>query len=186
MKKCAPTTRRTVFAPGTDFYYLTGDIEPDCVLVMIPQGAGHRDILFTEPNPGKSDATFFTDRVKGELWVGPRLGVEQSQERYGIAEAWPLFELDAFIEDHVAMAPFRTLRGIDPEFDDDLDPQEERDLEFAAALSELRLIKDDLEIAELRSAIASTHRGFDDVIRALPGAVTERVVEGVFQFARTR
>lgn len=168
------------FRPGTDFYYLTGDIEPDCVLVMIPQGAGHRDILFTEPNPGKSDATFFTDRVKGELWVGARLGVEQSQERYGIHEAWPLFELDAFVEDHVAMAPFRALRGIDDVLDDELDPQDERDAEFAAALSELRLIKDDLEIAEMRAAIASTHRGFDDVIRALPGAVTERVVEGVF------
>jgi Xaa-Pro aminopeptidase len=37
-----------------------------------------------------------------------------------------------------------------------------------------------LEIAELRAAIAATKRGFDDVVRALPTAVTERVVEGVF------
>src|SRR5262249_10497136 len=64
------------FRPGSDFYYLTGCLEPDCVLVMKPQeDGGHRDMLFVEPNPGRSDATFFTDRVKGELWVGPRLGV---------------------------------------------------------------------------------------------------------------
>jgi Xaa-Pro aminopeptidase len=59
------------FRPGTDFYYLTGNTEPDCVLVLQPkEGGGHTDILFVEPNPGRSDATFFTDRVKGELWVG--------------------------------------------------------------------------------------------------------------------
>jgi Xaa-Pro aminopeptidase len=44
----------------------------------------------------------------------------------------------------------------------------------------MRLIKDDLEVAELRAAIAATKRGFDDVVRALPTALTERVVEGVF------
>src|SRR5690349_505823 len=45
------------FRPGTDFYYLTGNLEPDCVLVMLPEGAGHKDILFVEPNPGRSDST---------------------------------------------------------------------------------------------------------------------------------
>src|SRR5262249_172887 len=65
------------FRAGSDFYYLTGNLEPDCVLVMQPQeGGGHRDVLFVEPNPGRTDATFYTDRFKGELWVGPRLGVE--------------------------------------------------------------------------------------------------------------
>jgi Xaa-Pro aminopeptidase len=44
----------------------------------------------------------------------------------------------------------------------------------------MRLIKDELELRELRRAIEATHRGFDDVVRALPTASTERVVEGVF------
>ena len=74
------------FRPGTDFYYLTGDHEADVVLVMVPSGGAHRAILFTEPNPGKTDATFFTDRAKGELWVGPRLGVEQTAERFGVLD----------------------------------------------------------------------------------------------------
>ena len=82
------------FRPGTDFYYLTGNLEPDCVLVLAPEaGGGHRDVLFVEPNPGRSDSTFFTDRIKGELWVGPRLGVPQSQARFGVHEARPLSEL---------------------------------------------------------------------------------------------
>src|SRR6202022_3782755 len=82
------------FRPGRDFFYLTGNLEPDCVLLMEPQeGGGHRDVLFVEPNPGRSDATFYTDRNKGELWVGPRLGVEQSRIRFGGHEPRALADL---------------------------------------------------------------------------------------------
>ena len=168
------------FRPGTDFYYLTGNVEADGVLVLTPSEDGHLATLFVEPNPGKSDATFFTDRFKGELWVGPRLGVPQSRARYGL-EARPLADLPGLCEQLVASAePWRVLRGVDPDFDTRFSAQPERDAALAAALSELRLIKDELELEELREAIASTKRGFEDVIRALPAAATERVVEGVF------
>src|ERR1700722_16888992 len=30
-----------VFRPGTDFYYLAGAFEPDCVLVLLPNGKTH-------------------------------------------------------------------------------------------------------------------------------------------------
>src|SRR5256885_1669923 len=34
------------FRPGTEFYYLTGGHEPDCVLVMTPRPeGGHEDVL---------------------------------------------------------------------------------------------------------------------------------------------
>ena len=84
------------FRPSSDFYYLVGSHEPDSVLVMSPDGiGGHVDRLFVEPNPGRSDATFFTDRAKGELWVGlgARLGVPQSKARFAVHEASPLGEL---------------------------------------------------------------------------------------------
>jgi Xaa-Pro aminopeptidase len=168
------------FRPGTDYYYLSGHLEPGGVLVLVPSGGGHDATLFVEPNPGKSDATFFTDRFNGELWVGPRLGVPQARARYGI-EARPLSELPALLSQLVASGePWRVLRGVDPAFDARFPAQPERDAAFAAALAELRLIKDELELEALREAIASTKRGFEDVIRALPSAATERVVEGVF------
>jgi Xaa-Pro aminopeptidase len=172
------------FRPGTDFYYLTGNLEPDGVLVMTPDGDGHRAILYVEPNPGKSDTTFFTDRVKGELWVGPRLGVPESAIRFGIeTAALPTLADDLRVlnrED--AARPYRLLRGIDPMLDALLPPQaqDERDTAFAATLSEMRLIKDESEIVQLQRAIDATQRGFEDVIRALPTSTTERWVEGVF------
>jgi Xaa-Pro aminopeptidase len=178
------------FRPGSDFYYLSGNLEPDCVLMLVPKvGGGHTDVLFVEPNPGKTNSTFFTDRMKGELWVGPRLGVEQSRARHGVDEAKGLPELKSVIgslHNEGATRPWRLLRGIDPQLDALLPPQAERDRQFASTLSEMRLLKDKLEIEELRKAIRSTKLGFDDVIRALPASTSEREVEGVFNLrART-
>jgi Xaa-Pro aminopeptidase len=171
------------FRPGTDFYYLTGNLEPDCVLVMEPKaGGGHRDVLFVEPNPGHSDATFYTDRKKGELWVGPRLGVSQSQVRFGVDEARGLPDLkDALTR--AAKGKHRVLRGISPELDGSVAQSgaaEDRNKAFGAALSELRLLKDAQEVRELQAVVDSTQRGFEDVIRALKNAKSEREVEGIF------
>jgi Xaa-Pro aminopeptidase len=163
------------FRPGSDFYYLTGNVEPDNVLVIDAGGA----TLYVEPNPGKTDETFFTDRMKGELWVGPRLGLRPTAERYGIATK-ATGELADDLATLRARGSWRALRGIDPQLDAMLPEQHERDAALATQLSEMRLIKDELEIGELRRAIEATHRGFDDVVRALPAAQTERVVEGVF------
>jgi Xaa-Pro aminopeptidase len=171
------------FRPGSDFYYLTGNLEPDCVLVMEPrQGGGHTDILFVEPNPGRSDTTFYTDRSKGELWVGPRLGVEQSKARFGIEECQGLPELPARLASlrGAAIHPWRVLRGFSGKVDGVLPAQAERDQGLATAISELRLIKDAQELRELSAVIASTHRGFEDVIRSLQSAQSERTVEGIF------
>ena len=167
------------FRPGTDFYYLTGIHEADCVLVIVPEGDGCRSIVFTEPNPGKTNTTFFTDRSKGELWVGPRLGVAATAARFGV-EAQPIDELATFLNVTAFDKPARVVRGIDDAMHNAVISSLDNDIAFAAALSELRLIKDDLEVAELRAAIAATRRGFDDVVRSLPTAITERVVEGVF------
>jgi Xaa-Pro aminopeptidase len=170
------------FRPGSDFYYLTGNVEPDCVLVMQPApGGGHRDILFVEPNPGRSDATFFTDRVKGELWVGPRLGVEQSRARYDVHEAKGLSELEGFVKalGDGGERKVRVLRGLSDKVGA-MQPEGDGDKELGTQLSEMRLLKDPVEIRELRAAIESTHRGFEDVIRSLKKARSEREVEGVF------
>jgi Xaa-Pro aminopeptidase len=170
------------FRPGTDFYYLTGSLEPDCVLLLTPRAGGHDALLYVEPNPGKSDATFFTDRAKGELWVGARLGVSESAARFGLATRGLPQLLDDLrvLNREDEPRPFRLLRGIDPQLEAILPAQKERDAAFATALSELRLIKDAAEVAQLQAAVDATQRGFEDVVRALPASTTERWVEGIF------
>jgi Xaa-Pro aminopeptidase len=178
------------FRPGTEFYYLTGNVEADGVLVLEPHAKGHHAVLYVEPNPGKSDSTFFTDRVKGELWVGPRLGVPESKHRYGVDECRPLRELESSLAKVAKTAKTRVLRGYSPQVEASFKAAkgrtEEADKELGEYLSEARLVKDDMEIRELERAIDSTHRGFDDVIARLGVAKSEREVEATFFFrART-
>lgn len=175
------------FRPGTDFFYLTGVWEADSVLLFEPGADGHAQLLFVEPNPGRSDASFFTDRRKGELWEGPRLGVAEAQTRYGI-ECRGLPELAAALQlaSGKRRGTVRVLRGIDQQTEALLTPAgtqapaSEADKEFAAFLSEMRLIKDSREVKALASAVASTKRGFEDVIARLKTAHSERELEGVF------
>jgi len=171
------------FRPGSDFYYLTGNVEPDCVLVLEPSGArSHKHILFVEPNPGRSDDTFYTDRNKGELWVGPRLGVPESKERFGVDACRPLSELPEYLANMRGSGakPFRVLRGYSEGVEARLPLHRERDQELATVLSEMRLLKDALELRELQAAVDSTKRGFEDVIERLAQGQSEREVEGVF------
>ena len=172
------------FRPASDFFYLTGHLEPDCVLVMLPHGKRHRSVLFVQPNPGKSDATFFTDRVKGELWEGPRLGARASKRRYGI-DCTALPELGALLTTMLTtFGRQRVLRGFSPSTERLLGPaspdQSQRDQELATALAEMRLVKDADEVKALQSAVVATKRGFEDVIARLNTAKSERELEGVF------
>ncbi|MBI5511926.1 MAG: aminopeptidase P N-terminal domain-containing protein [Deltaproteobacteria bacterium] len=167
------------FRPGSDFYYLTGNTEPDCVLVMLPKGRGHEDILFVEPNPGRTDPTFFTDRAKGELWVGRRLGVPESRERYQVDRCEPIADLARFLRQE-KRGKVRIVRGLDPTVDAAVRKNDKLDPALPTALAEERLIKDEIEVAAIRRAAVATRCAFEDVIVALKHASTERELEGVF------
>jgi Xaa-Pro aminopeptidase len=173
------------FRPGTDFYYLSGAFEPNSVLVLLPNGKTHEHLLFVEPNPGKTDATFFTDRNKGELWEGAQYGVPESETRYAIG-CKPLTELQSTLEAAAASpdARMRVLRGFCASTEHILGAgakqQAQHDTEFAAFLSEMRLTKDADEVKALQSAVNATKRGFEDVIARLKIAKSERELEGVF------
>jgi Xaa-Pro aminopeptidase len=182
------------FRPCSDFFYLTGNREPDCVLALFYDGTRHQEVLFVEPNPGKTDETFFTDRIKGELWEGARLGVPESRALYGIQDCRPLSELESFVKEAIGSSSqgVRIKRGISDTLETllgwglrDALEQKRKDQELATHLSEMRLIKDAQEIGELSAAIRSTKRGFEDVIRRLKSATSERELEGVF-YTRAR
>ncbi|MET8907432.1 aminopeptidase P family protein [Micromonospora sp. NPDC004551] len=172
------------FRPGSDFAYLTGDLEPDSVLVLRPGG---ETTLYMRPRSSRATDEFFRSR-HGELWVGRRPTLKEKSTELGLPTA-DLSELDAALAE---LAPGRTrvLRGFDARVDAAVRPydgaraegQPGRDRELAIAISELKLVKDEWEIAQLQEACDATVRGFEDVARALPAdrAVSERLLEGVF------
>ncbi len=167
------------FRPGTDFVHLTGDQDPDSVLVLAPDGAA---TLYVRPRSRRDNDDFFRDRRHGELWIGRRHTLAEKAEELGIPTA-DLADLPAAL-DRCAPAGTRVLRGLDPAVDAAVRPAGDggADRELAEFLSELRLVKDAWEIAQMQDAIDATVRGFEDVARILPTdrPVSERLVDGVF------
>jgi Xaa-Pro aminopeptidase len=172
------------FRPGSDFVYLTGDSDPGSVLVMRPSGSGHDAVLYSHQRSSKETDEFFRSR-DGELWVGRRHTLAEKSTELGVeTAAWG--ELGGALAD-CAPARTRVLRGHDANVDRAIlayepDPRQRRDRALAGVISELKLVKDEWEIAQLQNAIDATVRGFEDVARILPAdrGVKERLLEGVF------
>jgi Xaa-Pro aminopeptidase len=151
------------FRADSDFIWLTGASEPDAVLVMSPDGSAHNATLFVRRSAPRSESEeFYRDRVHGTLWTGPRPGLDEIATRLGIPTR-PLTELDDALRSMGA-------------------PIGPTDEQLATTLADLRLVKDDWEIAQLAAACDASVRGFADVVRELSAAkaTSERWVEGTF------
>ena len=161
------------FRPGTEFAYLVGSHEPDAVLVVDPDG---RAVLYQAPVMDRTTPAFFTDRMYGELWVGPRPSLEATSALLGI-ETRPLEELDK-----LSGTSARVVRGYDTRVEGLFEGDADQDAELVRFLSEQRLVKDEHEVAQLQLAVDATVTGFEDVVRSMPQAVetSERWLEGVF------
>ncbi|MSO43586.1 MAG: aminopeptidase P family protein [Candidatus Planktophila sp.] len=176
------------FRPHSAFVYYTGvqgeEVTSDAVLVMEPNGQGHDSILYIQPRSTRDTSAFYNDRKYGELWVGRRYTTDEASARFGI-EVRKVDDLKSLLKDGTAAV---TLSGLDLLVDSVI-KKNPRGAELENFVSVARLIKDEYEIDELQKSVDVTHRGFNDVIRALPAALVtprgERVVEAAF-FGRAR
>jgi len=173
------------FRPSSAYAHLTGDQTEDAVLVLEPQAeGGHQATLYLLPRSDRENGEFWLSG-QGELWVGRRHSLAEAEQLLGVpcrdvrkaAE-----ELAQLADEHPA--PTRLLRGHDAEIEAALAEHTTKhgDSELTVFLSELRLVKDEWEIAELRFACEATARGFTDVVRELAQAqaTSERWIEGTF------
>ncbi|MFI6685847.1 aminopeptidase P family protein [Streptomyces sp. NPDC050485] len=142
---------------------LTGEDQPGHVLVLEPSGSGHEAVLYVRPRSPRADGgdEFYRDRRYGEFWVGRRPDLAEAERLTGIR--------CVHVADLGTLPPGRNAAT---------------DSELAEVLSELRLVKDAWEVAQLQLAVDQTTAGFEDVVRSLPRALThprgERVLEGAF------
>lgn len=152
------------FRAHSAFVHLTGwanESEPDSLLVFEPTDDGHEITLYFRERADRNTSEFYSDATIGEFWIGPRPSLAGVAADLDVATA----HVDTFVAG-----------------DDDL--VVDADEELTRFVSELRLVKDEFEIAEMRHAVAVTASGFDDIIRDFDRAVAhprgERIVEGVF------
>jgi len=153
------------FRSSSDFAYLVGPGEAGSTLVLEPAPGSHQSVLFV-PAHNRGDAAFFADRVHGELWVGRHRGVDESQLFFGVDRCRPMDQTQTYLDELRTRGA--TIRNVG------------EDAELATYLAEMRLIKDEYEIGELRTCVEITKRGFEDIIRILPRARSEREIEAAF------
>lgn len=203
------------FRAHSAFIHLTGletESEPDALLVFDPVDpaeaaagpadaglaeGGHSVTLWFRPRAGADTEEFFSDARYGEYWVGPRDDLDTMTERTGIRTADSSTAMDAVTKD-LGSVSVRVVRGADVSVETaidqaraqvsaDMDASLAGDDELAEFLSELRLIKDEHEVGQLRRAIEITRRGFDRAVASLPDALRhergERVIETSFEAA---
>ncbi|KUO21544.1 Xaa-Pro aminopeptidase [Streptomyces dysideae] len=176
------------FRASVEYAYLTGgrpDESADGVLVMEPVADGHKATIYLLPRSDRENGEFWLSG-QGELWVGRRHSLTESEKLYGIP-ASDVRELADRLRE--ATGPVRVVRGYDAGIEAALTDKvtAERDEELRVFLSEARLVKDTFEIGELQKAVDSTVRGFEDVVKVLDKAeaTSERYIEGTF-FLRAR
>jgi Xaa-Pro aminopeptidase len=162
------------YRQDSDFFYLTGFDERQSVLVLSPRHPQHKAVLFVRPRS-----------ADGEVWDGARAGVEGAAARPGIDAAYPIGELAQRLPemlldntrlyhrlgqdraaDEIVIEAVRKARGrgrsprawpteiVDP----------------APILGEMRLHKDEHEIARMRRAAEITRDAHLAAMRlAAPG-----------------
>ena len=176
------------FRPDSDFWWLTGFAETESALLLLP-GCGTRkarSVLFLREK--NRDA---------EIWSGRRLGVELAASELGVDEALPIGQLWQKLPDLLkgyATLVYRT--GQDEERDREVNatlaklraqtritqavPLEV--LDPALILHELRLFKDERELALMRKAAATTCSAHIAAMRAARPGVGEHEVEALIEY----
>ncbi len=198
------------FRPHSAFAYLTGlgaDREPDAVLMLEPlpdeDGGGHEARLYFKPLGPRESEEFFADARYGEFWVGARPTLEAMSTELDLA-ARHIDEFESALGKDVGLVSLRVVRDADAQVAAQVEAvratveqahtqihgqtraeaEAEADAELARYLSTVRMVKDEWEAEQLRSACAGTATAFEQVVREFPEAVRrgrgERWIEGVF------
>ena len=175
------------FRPDSELFYVTGVIEPEAVAVLRGHAEDERFVLFVRPKDAKA-----------ELWNGPRLGPDQAKAQHEPDAVYAIEELEARLPklldgarhiyyrldqdarvEALVRAALRHARargartGVGPR--GVLDPGE--------ILDDMRVVKDDEELARVRRAAFVTAQGVGVAMRSAVPGVGEWELEATLEAA---
>jgi Xaa-Pro aminopeptidase len=171
------------------FYYLTGFREPEAVLVMV-LGDKSKSILFCREK-----------NMEREIWDGFRFGPAMAKEHFAFDEAYPIAELDARLPDLIAdQDTLHTPVGADSEWDQRVAgwlnnvrarvrtgvTAPDRIVDVRAAVNDMRLFKDEQEVAVMRRAASISGEAHARAMRFAQPGMREYQVEAelIHEFCR--
>lgn len=181
----APETQRNSDADypyrhDSSFYYLTGFAEPEAVVVLVAGAVNQSILLCRDKNPER------------EIWDGFRYGPVQARDIFGFDAAYCIDAIDTIIPDLLANVPalFYAL-GRNPALDAQVQtwlhkvraqsrvgisaPATAHDI--TGIVNEMRLVKDESEIAIMRSAADISSGAHARAMRATAPGLREYQIE---------
>jgi Xaa-Pro aminopeptidase len=175
------------FKPApTDFYYLTGFEESDAFAVFVPSRTEGEYILFNkEKNPQE------------ELWTGLRIGQQKACEDYGANQAFPITKADTILPDLIAgreriyfnldnhESVMNWLKALSDKERADINLPTDF-IDVSKIIHEMRIVKDEAEIALLRKAAQISAAAHLRAMRACRPGMMEYELEAelAYEFIR--
>jgi len=179
------------YVVDANLFYLTGCADPEAVAVITGSAEGARFVLFARERNAES-----------ERWTGPREAPEALGERLGADAAYPIRELRERLPRLVAHADtlYFPLGWGRPDVERmvlDIVAAGRRTRQRSgrgpraiedpgAMLDDMRLVKDDAEIARLRAAADITVEAFAETAQMVADAGGERQVQAAIEHAFRR
>ena len=148
-KKCGDNQP---YHQNSDFYYLTGFIEPDSIAALIPGGRNREFILFNRKH----------DPIK-EIWEGPYAGQKGACKDFGADQSFAISEVDKILPKLIANRKnIYSNIGFDGSFDPKITSWLTKShtlTNISKILDEMRLKKSLLEIKTIHKAVEITTKG---------------------------
>ncbi|MEP7272878.1 MAG: aminopeptidase P N-terminal domain-containing protein [Acidobacteriota bacterium] len=174
------------FRQDTDFFYLTQLDEPDSVAVVLPGHPEHQYVLFVRPR-----------KREEEIWTGVRTGVEGAVEKYGADAAFDIGRIEAELPKllegrsklyyrlgHRPVNDQRivsTINRLKAQIRSGADWPTSI-VDTGTILDEMRLRKDDADLANLREATRISAEGHIAAMRSCRPGMYEYELEAVVEY----
>jgi Xaa-Pro aminopeptidase len=176
-----------IYRPDSDLFYLTGFREQGAALLLVPDHPEHQVIAFVQPK----DAHM-------ETWHGRRLGVDAAPTHLGVDAAYSIEEIERILPRYLLGVPKLYYQlGVWPAHDDlvlRLLPRlgnrhtapPDAVIAPGRLLHEMRLRKENNEIALMRQAAAITATAYQEALREIRPGGFEYEVQAALEHAYRR
>ena len=178
------------YRQNSDFFYLTGIGQKNSILLLVPHASDKtfREILFID----KSDP-------KNEAWIGKGLSPSEAADISGIETIRFTEEFDLILRQVSAITEtFWFNIPVHPKFKADFPLKDEREMKriremfplhkyerVSRYLEEMRIRKEEWEIALIRRASEITVAGMKRIARKCRPGISEKILEAEFEYECT-
>jgi len=173
------------FRQESNFYYLSGFDEPDCLLLLCKKKNQHKTIIFLRERDPEM-----------EMWVGKRLGVKAAAKTLGVDEAYDIatleeelpkllegylrLYLDTFVENAYINRVKKVSKELFHKRNIDLSPRSF--IHLNTLIEKQRLVKETFEIDQIKKAMSITTQAHHAAMAMVKPGMKEYEIQAVIEY----